>query len=361
MPETALVRDPGGPPPELVKRWAERHGVEVAERMLQAEGFADAVREEITPENTVKTYAKALKVWSRFCEQQGLPDCEPTRGTLVTYAAWLLHSGRQTPGPGGTLGYAPASAETHLAATIAMLRRDAECDITKDEAAEAFKALKGFTTELVKAKERRGRGKAEAAEASQIKAAALAVDDTLTGARDRALVLLGFNFASRASELAALLRADVTTHSRGIKVNVLTGKTVHSVREVAVPYAKDPAACAARAWLDWRERLAVETGDRFDAPNDPAFHAIDRWGHVGGAMAPAAVTDAIGRISRRAGITIRWTGHSLRAGLATEARRNGSDAITIAAQGGWTPHSRAMQGYMRRGDEWTDNAAAGLL
>ncbi|MGP3685231.1 tyrosine-type recombinase/integrase [Streptomyces sp. IBSNAI002] len=361
MPEPSLVPAAAGPPPELVAQWAARHGVEVAERMLQAEGFADAVRQQTTPENTTKTYAKALTVWLRFCEEQRLPDCEPTRGTLVTYAAWLLHSGRKTPARDGTRGYAPASAETHLAATIAMLRREHACAIPKDDAAEAFAALKGLMTDLVKARERRGRGQAPAAEAAELRTAALATEDSLTGVRDRALLLVGFAVASRASELASLVQADVTVQSRGLKVNILTGKTVHSVRGAAIPYAKDPEVCPVLAWMAWRERLTAETGDRFTSPTDPAFHAIDRWGNVGGAMAPAAVTDAIGRIGKRAGVPLRWTGHSLRAGLATEARRNGADAITIAAQGGWAPHSRAMHGYMRRADEWTDNATAGLL
>lgn len=50
------------------------------------------------------------------------------------------------------------------------------------------------------------------------------------------------------------------------------------------------------------------------------------------------------------------TGHSLRAGLATEARRAGHDPRSIAAQGGWSPTSDVLYGYMRTVDQWQDNA-----
>ncbi|GHI24420.1 hypothetical protein Shyd_57910 [Streptomyces hydrogenans] len=51
---------------------------------------------------------------------------------------------------------------------------------------------------------------------------------------------------------------------------------------------------------------------------------------------------------------IAWTGHSLRIGLASVARRSGRDSIAIADQGGWARHSRSMLGYMQREDGWDD-------
>jgi hypothetical protein len=61
-----------------------------------------------------------------------------------------------------------------------------------------------------------------------------------------------------------------------------------------------------RAWLGWRERLhAVDPG--YDVPSDPAFHQIDRWGRLGGAMGPDAVTRAVKRIAARGGVEATWT------------------------------------------------------
>ncbi|MFF2438782.1 hypothetical protein ACFVU4_32270 [Streptomyces sp. NPDC058107] len=81
-------------------------------------------------------------------------------------------------------------------------------------------------------------------------------------------------------------------------------------------------------------------------------------GHITGGLVPDSVTRAVKRISKRAGVPIHWTGHSLRIGLASTAR-NGI-AIAIADQGGWARHSRSMLGYMQREDGWDDNASAGL-
>lgn len=343
----------------LVRRWAERHGIETAQRLAQAEDFADAVAEEITPENTVATYAKSWKVWQRFCATQGFPETEGSRGTLVAFAAWLLREGRLTPTPDGTRGYAPNSAATHLSAVVVGLR-DRGGDVSRDDSGKARDALDGLVVQLLKGGERRGRGKAAAADMDGLYAVAASTPDSLAGARDLALILTSFHFAARASEPAGLLNGDVVLHPRGLRVAVLTGKTKFSVREVAIPYAQDPAMCPVLAWQRWRERLATEGGAQYGDPTDPAFHAIDHWGHVGGAMAPASVTAAITRIAERAGVPIRWTGHSLRSGLATEARKKRKDAVAVAAQGGWAPNSKSMLGYMRRADEWDDNASAGL-
>ncbi|MEY9969618.1 hypothetical protein ABIA33_007707 [Streptacidiphilus sp. MAP12-16] len=115
-----------------------------------------------------------------------------------------------------------------------------------------------------------------------------------------------------------------------------------------------------RAWTAWRERLLAEGGPQYADPSGPAFHGIDRHGHIHDGIGPDGVTRAITRISQRCGIDIRWTGHSLRSGLATEGRKNRRDAIAIARQGGWAPNSKSMLGYMRTADDWDDNASAGL-
>lgn len=356
MAREITSKDPGRA--ALTRQWAERHGVEVADRLAAAENLADAVKQAIIPPNTVDTYRKGWQVWQRFCAAQGIPETEGTRGALVAFVAWMLREGRKTPGPGGVLGYAPASAGAHLTAVVVGLRERGQA-ISKDDAAEARTALDGLAVQLLKAGERRGRGKAPAADLDGLHAIAAACDDTLTGRRDLALILMGFHFASRASEPAGLLAADVTEHRQGLRVAVLTGKTKLSVRNPAIPYGKDPSVCPVRAWKRWRAAL-LAADPQYADPRDPAFHAIDRWGHVGGAMAPAAVTSAVSRISVRSGTPIRWTGHSLRSGLATAGRARGKDAIVIAKQGGWAPNSRSMLGYMRTEDDWTDNASAGL-
>ncbi|MFD3719885.1 integrase [Streptomyces sp. NPDC058674] len=338
----------------LIERWAGRHGIDAARRLAEAEDLADAVAAEITPENTEDTYAKSWRVWTRFCAASQLPEREASRGSFVAFVAWMLREGQQN----GT-GYAPTSADTHLAAAVTGLRRRGVA-VSGDDQAAARKALAGLEVKLLQAGERRGRGQAVGADIDGLRALARACPDTLAGDRDKALVLTGFHYASRSQDPAGLLTSDVTLHPRGLVVAVLTGKTKHSVRNAKISYADDPAICPVRAWTAYRTRLVAEQGQRWADPSTPAFVGIDQWGHITGGMGPDSVTRAIKRISARAGVPIAWTGHSLRIGLASVARRKGRDGIAIADQGGWARHSRSMLGYMQREDGWGDNASAGL-
>ncbi|MFC8236984.1 hypothetical protein [Streptomyces sp. NPDC056663] len=84
-PATAAVPAPAAADERqlLVERWAQRHGIDAARRLAEAEDLADAVAAEITPDNTLDTYAKSWRVWERFCAATRLPPSEGSRGSLV--------------------------------------------------------------------------------------------------------------------------------------------------------------------------------------------------------------------------------------------------------------------------------------
>lgn len=338
----------------LVQRWADRHGIDAAHRLAQAEDLADAVAKAITPVNTGDTYTKSWRVWERFTTTQHLPLLEGSRGALVAYVAWLLREGQTN----GT-GYAPSSASTILAGTVVELRRR-DVTVTRDDQAEARRSLEGLAVKLIKNKERRGRGKAHTAQVPDLYRVVRACPDTLAGARDKALILTGFHYASRAQDPAGLLAGDITLHPRGLIISILTGKTKHSVRDAKILYQKDPEICPVEAWKAYRERLAAGAEPKWSQLDAPAFVGIHRSGTVTGGMVPDSITRAIKRISVRAGVKLAWTGHSLRIGHASAARKNGRDAIVIADQGGWARHSRSMNGYFQIEDGWEDNSTADL-
>ncbi|MFJ1810888.1 MULTISPECIES: integrase [unclassified Streptomyces] len=340
--------------PALVVQWAQRHGVEVAQRLADAEDFADEVQRRLRPANTTDTYAKAWRVWERFCAAQGFPELQATRGALVAFVVWLLDRGKAN-----GEGYAASSAGTILAGAVVELRRRG-AEVSRDDQAQARATMEAAAVELLKAGERRGRGQAAAAEVPDLYRVVQACPDTLAGARDKALILTGFHYASRAQDPAGLLAGDVALTPRGMVVSVLTGKTKHSVRDAKINRQGDPEICPVEAWTVYRARLAAEAPPRWSEPTAPAFVGVDRHGNVTGGMVPDSVTRAVKRISARAGVPLAWTGHSLRIGLATTARKRGKDAVAIADQGGWARHSRSMNGYFQRVDGWEDNATAGL-
>jgi hypothetical protein len=84
-----------------------------------------------------------------------------------------------------------------------------------------------------------------------------------------------------------------------------------------------------RAWTAWKEAA------RLDDPDSPAFRRLHpRWHTVmKSGLHPESVGDVVTRAGERAGIEIRFTGHSPRRGLATSSRLKGHDQIVIAKQG----------------------------
>ena len=93
----------------------------------------------------------------------------------------------------------------------------------------------------------------------------------------------------------------------------------------------------------------------------PLFRAVDRHGHVGPArLSDRAVALVVKRAARAAGLDpARFSGHSLRAGLATSAAAAGVEERVIAQQ---TGHRSlvVLRRYIRSGELFRQNAAAAV-
>jgi site-specific recombinase XerD len=177
----------------------------------------------------------------------------------------------------------------------------------------------------------------------------------LRGLRDRALLLAGFAGGFRRSELAALHIADLETTPDGMIVRLGRSKTDQEGqgRAVALPYGSDPATCPVRAVHAWLEQSAVTAG--------PIFRAIDRHGVVSGrALHADSIAYLLKRAAGLAGLqTVEYAGHSLRAGLATQAAMNGASELAIMKQTGHRSLATVRK-YIREGTLFRDNAAAKL-
>jgi len=177
----------------------------------------------------------------------------------------------------------------------------------------------------------------------------------LRGLRDRTLLLAGFAGGFRRSELAALRVEDLEKTPDGIIVRLGRSKTDQEGqgRPVALPFGSDPRTCPVRAIKEWIERAGIQDG--------PLFRAIGRGGRVSGKGLHAdSVAYLVKRAAGQAGLErMEYAGHSLRAGLATQAAMNGASELAIMKQTGHRSLATVRK-YIREGSLFRDNAATKL-
>ncbi|MER6350696.1 integrase [Streptomyces sp. NPDC001634] len=307
------------------------------------EKAADEHLDRIIPDNTKRGYANDWALWEEFhdwlAERTGqrLPSTAVTKGTLVGFVVWL-----------DTIkAAAPSSIDRRITGVTVTARNEHGVEVPKVATVAARQALKPLKNDPERMA--RGRGPAAAVTPEQLRQMSVAAAAGLTGLRDRALWLMAFGIAGRSAEVAALRADGITLVSHGLDVNVPAVKG-RPPRDVVVAYGKNPDTCPVRAWQIWRAAAGITTG--------PAFLPIDARGNMGGrALSPEAVREIIARNAERAGIAVRLTGHSMRAGFITTSRRAGKREEKIRAQSGHAANSPAFWGYIREADKWTDAAS----
>lgn len=313
--------------------------------------------EEQRPPNTLKAYAQDWQVWQDYTAEAGIPPLSASIGALTGFVVWLERGRTLRPDeravpevPEQAAPAAPSTIERRLTGALAGLRHH-KVVVDPEASRAAWRALKGYRQRLAREGIQRGRGKATMVTLTDLRAMSRACPDTLAGARDRAMLLIGFPIAARCSDLANLLVTDVEpVDDRGLSVTVRHGK---STGDMVVPRRESADTDPVRAWHTWRSGAGITDG--------PAFRRVDRHGNVGEpALSTTGVNQILTRAGVRAGLPYPVTGHSLRSGFATEARRAGADDLAIADQGRWVRGSRALYEYIRRVDQWDDNAAGVL-
>ena len=195
--------------------------------------------------------------------------------------------------------------------------------------------------------------RAAALTSAELKRLLLRCGDDLAGARDRALLLLGFAGALRRAELVGVDREHLRFSASGLRLRLphSKGDPAGEGVELGIPRGKRKETCPVRALEVWLERSDCRFG--------PVFRKVDQWGNVEHARLGA---DGVRRILLRraaaAGFTVdaaeRLSPHGLRAGFITEAYQMGARDEQIM------DHSRhrdlrTMRGYVRRTRLVTDS------
>jgi site-specific recombinase XerD len=177
----------------------------------------------------------------------------------------------------------------------------------------------------------------------------------LLGLRDRALCLIRFAGALRRSELCAMAVCDLSFSDSGLVINVPRSKADQEQAgdKVAIPFGEHEETCPIKALREWLAAANVTQG--------AVFRAVDRHGHV---AATGLHRDSIAAILKtaasRAGLdATNIAGHSVRAGMATQAALNGSSERAIAKTARHRSR-RVLRRYIRPGELFRENASASL-
>ncbi len=257
--------------------------------------------------NTVKAYQGAWAAFCAYCDERKAQSRPASPATVADYITTLAEAGHR-----------PATIAVHLAAISSAHRIGDLIDPTRDEAVRLL--AKGIRRSL-------GTAPAQKAPAlrDDIKRMVAAIKPDLFGVRDRALILLGFAGAFRRSELVGLDVADLRWTDDGLVITLRRSKTDQEGAGTLkhVPTLADQRTCPVAALRRWLAEAEIQAG--------PVFRRIDRWANVSRQrLSDHAVARIIKQAARAAGLEAsQYSGHSLRAGLVTQASQDGVDALGI--------------------------------
>jgi integrase len=280
--------------------------------------------------------------------------------TRVAYLSDLAHfeswGGRIPATPETIAEYLAAHADTLSVATLN--RRIAA--LSKVHRSHGFS--NPTTVEVVKSTVRglkRIKGTAQRQATPLIKEDLLAVLEAmgsrLKDVRDRALLLLGFAGGFRRSELIGLNCHDVVLVRQGLEITLRRSKTDQNGagRKIGVPHGRG-RWCPVAALEQWLTASGTTTG--------ALFRPVDRHHRVGPKrLSGEAVCSVVRERVQAAGIhPAGYSGHSLRAGLATSAAQAGVSSWKIRQQTGHASDAMLSR-YIRDGELFIGNAAGALL
>jgi integrase len=191
--------------------------------------------------------------------------------------------------------------------------------------------------------------------AATLKRIVRGLDGPIIEIRDTAMLLVGFAAAMRRSEIVALDVADLAFTDDGLAVTIRRSKTDQAGegRVVGVPFGSK-GSCPVRAMRAWLEASGIAEGAVFRGITKSGRVTDDRLSDKAVARAVKATVGALGLDPAE------YSGHSLRAGLATSAAKAGASLDTIMRTTGHRSEAVARK-YIRHGTVFDACASEGLL
>jgi len=148
---------------------------------------------------------------------------------------------------------------------------------------------------------------------------------------------------------------DVAFEDDGLTITLRRSKTDQEGegRKIGIPFGSSPQSCPVRTLRAWLEVGSITEG--------PLFRPLKGSRARAERLSDKAVARLVKRAAEATGLDpTRVSGHSLRAGLATAAAKAGKSERSIMAQTGHRS-AQMVRRYIRDGELFSENAAAGLL
>jgi len=284
----------------------------------------DALRKRIEATwayNTRRTYGSTLRIYERFCTENGLNPSEVR--SVIAFCEHLAAQGRKY-----------ATIEHHV---VAIRGRYG----VADDLLRLY--LRGLRRTL-------GCAQTQKAPLLPKHLELIRWDSGRKGLRDKALILVGFFGALRRSEVVGLNIEDVTFAPEGAILTLRKSKTDQEGRgrEVPIGYAKRPDLCPVRALQAYLNALGRTEG--------PLFVSLHKSQYTQNRLSAQSVALIVKDYADRIGLDPRqFSGLSLRAGFVTTAALMGASEEEIALQTGHKSPT-AVWCYIRRASLFERNA-----
>ena len=307
--------------------------------------------------HTLRAYKGDMKDFSDWCRGEGREPLPASADTLTEYATWLCYTRPVldrggVPVPGAPPGLSPATVRRMLA-SVAAAHKYAGLPSPRTEKANSV--LKGYQKKLVEEYDHRARPRKatplDPAALAAMTGRGLAGAGELTRLRDTALMYLDFNAGMRVSELVSMNIEGVKDEEWGLAVLVRRAKN-GPYKEMPIDEAHAPlGVAAARKWIAALREHGVTSGPLFPRIYDGVINpARYRRGSPDGRMAARQIERIIGCAAREAGLKGKYTAHSGRRGIITQARLAGHGEIEIGRHTGHADGSVSLRGYIEEVD-----------
>jgi len=270
-------------------------------------------------ENTLRAYRADFKVFSTWCNDQKIDPLNASPGDLATFVEFEAEQ-RST-----------ATIRRRVASISSLLKLNNYPDPTR--APEVILALKRIHRQ-------KGRAQKQAYPLTKDilnKLLAVTTDD-LIGARDRVMLLLGYNTMRRRSELCNFRFEDIESLPLGrTAIRLRFSKTDQFGEGKLLPVSPEVIA----AITDWQQTSGVETGC--------IIREVTKKGSIKQHMRPGSISIRLKALQLNAHLDLpeALSGHSFRVGAAIDLLEAGESLEKIMLRGGWHSDATTIR-YLRR-------------